>query len=94
MKGVEIILISNNGQVLDLSQLTSLGCDPKHKSTVFVKSNHHFRAAFGEITKPENIYTVNGGGLGSLLLNTVDSNVYKSVRRPIWPLDNIVLHNS
>ena len=80
--GVDIIIISNNNQILDLAQITSLGCDPLHKDTIAVKSNHHFRACLGPIAR--EIVTVNGGGLGSFILS---GGRYERVRRPIWPLD-------
>src|SRR5262249_51236568 len=44
--GIDIILISNNGQATDLGQFTSLGIDPTRYPTVAVKSMQHFRAAF------------------------------------------------
>jgi microcystin degradation protein MlrC len=82
--GIDIIAITNNTQATDTAQMTSLGCDPTHKWTVAVKSNHHFRAAFEPIGR--EVITVNGGGLGSVILSQGE---YKKVRRPIWPLDKI-----
>ena len=82
--GIDIIAITNNTQATDTAQLTSLGCDPTRKSTVAVKSNHHFRAAFEPIGR--EVITVNGGGLGSMILSQGE---YKKVRRPIWPLDKM-----
>ena len=82
--GIDIALITNNGQATDLAQLTSLGCEPTRKDTIAVKSNHHFRAAFEPISR--EVITVDGGGLGSMILRTMP---YKTVRRPIWPLDTI-----
>jgi len=89
-QGVDICVISNNGQALDLAQVTSLGSDPTHKSTIALKSNHHFRAAFGPISR--EIITVDGGGLGSVIgswAQNVPTGTYKNVRRPIWPIDQI-----
>ncbi len=80
--GIEIALITNNGQATDTAQLTSLGCDPARKATVAVKSNHHFRAAFGPLAR--EVITVDGNGLGSMILKTMP---YRHTRRPIWPLD-------
>jgi microcystin degradation protein MlrC len=82
--GIEIAVISNNGQAVDTAQLTSLGCDPTRKNTVTVKSNHHFRAAFEPLAR--EVITVDGGGLGSMILRTMP---YQKVRRPIWPLDKL-----
>jgi microcystin degradation protein MlrC len=82
--GLDIAVISNNGQLLDLAQLQSLGVDPHYKSVIVVKSNHHFRASLTALSK--EIVTVDGGGLGHMIL--IGGN-YVNVRRPIWPLDNI-----
>jgi microcystin degradation protein MlrC len=82
--GIEIIVISHNSQATDLAQLTSLGVDPTRKTTIAVKSNHHFRAAFTPIAR--EILTVNGGGLGAVILA---KGGFRNVRRPIWPLDEI-----
>jgi microcystin degradation protein MlrC len=83
--GVEICIISNNGQLVDLAQLTSLGVDPTTKDTIAVKSKHHFRACTTPIAR--EIITIDGGGLGSAILSNPAG--YKNVRRPIWPLDAI-----
>lgn len=83
-RSVDIMVISNPGQPLDHAQLSALGCDFKSKTTVCLKSNHHFRASFGPLAR--DIVTVDGGGLGHLILA---GGNYKNVRRPIWPLDEI-----
>ncbi|MCW3474058.1 M81 family metallopeptidase [Limobrevibacterium gyesilva] len=80
--GIDIVVISNNGQAVDTAQLTSLGVDPTRKNTVAVKSNHHFRAAFQPIGR--EVITVDGGGLGSVIWRKAG---FTKVRRPIWPLD-------
>jgi microcystin degradation protein MlrC len=43
--GIDIIVITNNGQAVDLGQFTSLGVDPTRYRAVAVKSMQHFRAA-------------------------------------------------
>jgi microcystin degradation protein MlrC len=80
--GIDIILITNNGQATDLAQITSLGVDPLRAFTIAVKSNHHFRAAFEPIAR--EVITVNGGGLGHAIAS---GGTFTKVRRPIWPLD-------
>ena len=82
--GIDIILISNNGQAVDTAQMTSLGCDPTRKNTVAVKSLHHFRAAYEPLAR--EVITVDGEALGSVILKTMP---FKNTRRPIWPLDKI-----
>ena len=49
--GIDIIVITNNGQAVDLAQFTSLGIDPTRYTTVCVKSMQHFRAAFEPIAR-------------------------------------------
>ena len=81
---IDVIVITNNGQLLDLAQITSMGCDPLYKKVIAVKSKQHFRACLSPLAG--EIMTVDGGGLGSAILN---GGQYKNVRRPIWPLDDI-----
>jgi microcystin degradation protein MlrC len=82
--GIDIVVISNNGQANDTAQFTAMGIDPTRKATIAVKSNHHFRAAFEPLAR--EVITVNGGGLGAVIL---DKGGFKNVRRPIWPLDDL-----
>jgi microcystin degradation protein MlrC len=87
--GIDIAVISNNGQAVDTAQMTSLGLDPTRKDTVAVKSNHHFRAAFQPIAR--EVITVDGGALGAMVSRHAvpGGTGFKNVRRPIWPLDEI-----
>lgn len=80
--GVEIIVISYNGQATDLGQFTSLGVDPTRKSTIIVKSMQHFRAAFEPIAR--EVIEVDTGALST---RNFMERPYKNIRRPIWPLD-------
>lgn len=82
--GVEIIVISHNGQATDLGQFTSLGVDPMRKSTLIVKSMQHFRAAFEPIAR--EVLEVDTGALST---RNFKERPYKKIRRPIWPLDDI-----
>lgn len=82
--GVEIIVISHNGQATDLGQFTSLGVDPTRKSTLIVKSMQHFRAAFEPIAR--DVIEVDTGALST---RNFKERPYKNIRRPIWPLDDI-----
>src|SRR5882672_10960305 len=82
--GIDIILITNNGQAVDLGQFTSLGIDPTRYSTVCVKSMQHFRAAFEPIAR--EVFLVDTGALCSEIYTP---ELFDKVRRPIWPLDPI-----
>ena len=82
--GIDIIVITNNGQATDLGQLTSLGIDPTRYTTVAVKSMQHFRAAFEPIAR--EIVLVDTGALCQV---NYLPELFTKVRRPIWPLDPI-----
>ncbi|MBV9552220.1 MAG: MlrC C-terminal domain-containing protein, partial [Alphaproteobacteria bacterium] len=82
--GIDIVLISNNGQATDLAQFTSLGIDPTRYPTVAVKSMQHFRAAFEPIAREVILVDT-----GALCKPHYTPELYRSVRRPVWPLDDI-----
>jgi microcystin degradation protein MlrC len=82
--GVDIVVITNNGQAVDLGQFTSLGVDPTRYRTVAVKSMQHFRAAFEPIAR--DVVLVDTGALCSEIYTP---DLFTKVRRPIWPLDSI-----
>jgi microcystin degradation protein MlrC len=83
--GVDIIIITHNGQAVDLGQFTSLGIDPTRYRTVAVKSMQHFRAAFGPIAR--EVILVNTDALCSEIYTP---ELFTKVRRPVWPLDPII----
>ncbi len=82
--GIDIVVITNNGQATDLAQFTSLGVDPTRYRTVAVKSMQHFRAAFEPIAR--EVVLVDTGALCSEIYTP---ELFTRVRRPIWPLDSI-----
>jgi microcystin degradation protein MlrC len=82
--GIDIVVITNNGQATDLGQFTSLGIDPARYTTVAVKSMQHFRAAFAPIAR--DIVLVD---TGALCAEIYTPELFTRVRRPVWPLDPI-----
>ena len=80
--GIDIVVITNNGQATDLAQFTSLGVDPTRYRTVAVKSMQHFRAAFEPIAR--QVVLVDTGALCS---PSYAPEHYVKARRPVWPLD-------
>ncbi len=82
--GIDVVVITNNGQATDLGQFTSLGIDPTRYRTVAVKSMQHFRAAFAPIAR--DIVLVDTGALCSEIYTP---ELFTRVRRPVWPLDPI-----
>jgi microcystin degradation protein MlrC len=87
--GVDIVVITNNGQVTDLGQFTSLGIDPTRYVTVAVKSMQHFRAAFEPIAREVVLCDT-----GALCAEIYTPELFTRVRRPIWPLDPIANPNA
>ncbi len=83
-RGIDIVVITNNGQATDLAQFTSLGIDPLRYPTVVVKSMQHFRAAFEPIAR--DVVLVDSG---ALCAEVYTPELFKMVRRPVWPLDPI-----
>jgi microcystin degradation protein MlrC len=82
--GIDIVVITNNGQATDLGQFRSLGIDPTLYRTVAVKSMQHFRAAFEPIAR--EVVLVDTGALCSEIYTP---ELFTKVRRPVWPLDPI-----
>jgi microcystin degradation protein MlrC len=82
--GIDIVVVTNNAQANDLAQFTSMGVDPTRKTTLIVKSMHHFRAAFEPIAR--EVVLVDSGSLCSPVYKP---EMYKKLRRPIWPLDAV-----
>src|SRR5216683_5122211 len=78
--GIDIMVITNNGQAVDLARLTSLGMGPTRYRTVAVKSMQHFRAAFEPIAR--EVILVDTGALCSELYTP---ELFDKVRRPVWP---------
>jgi microcystin degradation protein MlrC len=82
--GIDIVVITNNGQATDLGQFTSLGIDPARYTTVAVKSMQHFRAAFAPIARDVVLVDT-----GALCAEIYTPELFTRVRRPVWPLDPI-----
>ncbi|MBO0737315.1 MAG: M81 family metallopeptidase, partial [Alphaproteobacteria bacterium] len=82
--GIDIIVITNNGQAVDLAQFTSLGIDPTRYGTIAVKSMQHFRAAFEPISREVVLVDT-----GALCAEIYTPQLFTKVRRPVWPLDPI-----
>src|ERR1700750_898234 len=61
--GIDIVLITNNGQAVDLGQFTSLGLDPTRYSNLCVKSVQHLRPTSEPIAR--EVILVDTGALCS-----------------------------
>uniref|UniRef100_A0A2A4YSS0 Microcystinase C n=1 Tax=OCS116 cluster bacterium TaxID=2030921 RepID=A0A2A4YSS0_9PROT len=82
VQGIDILIISAPQQLLDRSQFETFGIDPQTCRVVALKSMQHFRAAFAPIAG--RIIVCDSGALCTLNYARLP---YKSVPRPIYPLD-------
>ncbi len=83
--GVDILVVTERGQMLDLQQFKAFGIIPEEKQTVALKSMQHFRAAFEPIAG--KVIVCDSGALSTPQMN---KRPYVNAKRPIWPLDTKV----
>ena len=81
---IDLVIISIRHQCFDTAMLEHLGLEVRSLRGIVVKSRGHFRAGFDDIFADEQILEVDGPGLATPILTRV---AWKSVARPIWPLD-------
>lgn len=82
VEGIEILVGSEPGQILDLQQFRAFGIDPAAKTVVGLKSMQYFRAAFEPIAGKVIVC-----GSGALSSPNCANLAYQNVPRPIFPLD-------
>jgi len=80
--GIDILIVTENEQMLDQQQLRAFGIDPEKKSVLALKSMQHFRAAFEPIASRTIVCDS-----GALATPQAAKRPYRRVRRPVWPLD-------
>jgi len=80
--GIELQLTDLRGHPNDLNFFRAFGIEPTERRILVLKSAAHFRAAFEPIAT--KVIEVDAPGISSPRLETFD---YKSLRRPIYPLD-------
>ena len=81
---IEILVTSNNVQMFDRALFRAVGIQPEEKHFLVVKSQQHFRGAFGPIAS--EIFVCDTGGMSS---DDLSFRNFKHVRRPIHPLDAV-----
>ena len=84
--GIEILVTTLPGQILDLQQFITFNIDPQCKHVVALKSMQHFRAAFEPIAGQIIICDS-----GALCTPQYDRLPYRNVRRPVFPLDQFYI---
>jgi microcystin degradation protein MlrC len=82
--GIEVVITTFRCQAFGIDVFTQLGCDPRTRKLVGVKSAQHFRAAFAPIAKA--IIMVDAPGVVARDLSLLP---YKKIQRPKWPLDEL-----
>jgi microcystin degradation protein MlrC len=80
--GIDILVVTLSGQMLDLQQVRTFGIDPARLSFLVVKSMQHFRAAFEPVAGKVIVCDT-----GALATPQAHLRPYVRVRRPVWPLD-------
>ncbi len=80
--GIDVLVVSQPGQMLDQQQVRAFGIVPETLSFLVVKSMQHFRAAFEPLAG--KVIVCDSGALAT---PRAELRPYVRVRRPIWPLD-------
>ena len=82
VEGIDILVVTLPGQMLDLQQVRSFGIEPAQLRFLVVKSMQHFRAAFEPVAGRVIVCDT-----GALATPQAHLRSYTRVRRPVWPLD-------
>lgn len=80
--GIDILVVTLPGQMLDLQQVRAFGIEPAWLRFLVVKSMQHFRAAFEPVAG--RVIVCDSGALATPQAHL---RPYIHVRRPVWPLD-------
>jgi microcystin degradation protein MlrC len=86
LEGVVVIVITNRHQCHEPAFFEMFELNIAAARTVVLKSRGHFRAAFDEFFKPEQILEVDAPGLTSPLLSRFN---FTRLPRPVLPLDTV-----
>lgn len=86
VSGIDILVVTERGQMLDLQQFKAFDITPEKKQTVALKSMQHFRAAFEPIAG--KVIVCDSGALSTPQMS---KRPYVKANRPIWPLDEGVI---
>ena len=82
VQGIDILVVTLAGQMLDLQQVRTFGIEPQKLRFLVVKSMQHFRAAFEPISG--RVIVCDSGALATPQARL---RPYHRVSRPVWPLD-------
>lgn len=82
VRGIDILVVTLSGQMLDLQQVRTFGIEPSRLRFLVVKSMQHFRAAFEPVSG--RVIVCDSGALATPQAHL---RHYARIRRPVWPLD-------
>ncbi len=82
VQGIDILVVTLSGQMLDLQQVRTFGIEPRDLRFLVVKSMQHFRAAFEPVAG--RVIVCDSGALATPQAHL---RPYVRIRRPVWPLD-------
>lgn len=82
VQGIDILVVTLSGQMLDLQQVRTFGIEPRSLRFLVVKSMQHFRAAFEPVAG--RVIVCDSGALATPQAHL---RPYVRIRRPVWPLD-------
>ena len=82
VQGIDVLVVSLPGQMLDLQQVRAFGIEPDALRFLVVKSMQHFRAAYEPIAG--RVIVCDSGALATPQAHL---RPYTRVQRPVWPLD-------
>ncbi len=82
--GIDVIVSTENKNILDQQQFRIYGIDPARRSVTGLKCMHGFRAAFEPVAA--RVVSCDAGGLTTYDYARLP---FRNIRRPIWPLDPV-----
>lgn len=82
--GIDVLVVSQPGQMLDLQQLRAFNVEPASLKFLVLKSMQHFRAAFEPLAG--KVVVCDSGALAT---PRAELRPYTRVKRPIWPLNRV-----
>jgi microcystin degradation protein MlrC len=80
--GIDVLVVTIPGQMLDLQQVRAFGIEPANLRFLVVKSMQHFRAAFEPVAG--KVIVCDSGALATPQAHL---RPYTRLPRPFWPLD-------
>ena len=84
LRGIDVIVSTDNRNILDQEQFRIFGVEPRERSVIGLKCMHGFRADFEPMAGA--VVACDAGGLSTYDYHKLG---FGRIRRPIWPLDEV-----